>query len=809
MPNPKKKADQPLPTAEEAHLRQRLGEVEQQLAYVQQQEQELRQRCALQAEQIARLTADYQQLEQELQTFKMLVDYAPDAISLAGMDGILTYTNRAFQAMYGYDQPAVGTAIASLVAPQDRERLPLIMREINEHGVWIGQITHRRVEGTTFPVQLTCFIIYNTSGTVAAYAAIGRDISEQVSQEQALRAANRRLEQSLSMTPLATIEWSPEGYIRRWNRSAERIFGWSAAEVLGQHILTTLVPDAVQTQVQDIIQHLLAGEALNSRNLNKTRSGRLITCQWYNTLLRDELGQVIGVLSQAEDITDQVRHEQELTTFYALVENAPDAIMVTDLNGIVTYINSAFGILYDYGAHSIGMRMPQFFPESEQEHLARVFEQVRSQGLWQGTLTHRRQDGSTFLGEVSALLITTRDNTPIALAAIVRDVTERKQAEDMLLMSRFSLDNAADGLEWLGSDGQILYVNHAMSAMLGYTRAELQTMNVRDIDPYLSSPETWQAMWARLKQAGTFTGETLQRRKNGDVFPVEVVTSFLEFNGVEYIFAFIRDITARKQIEFEQQKLISLIENSTDFIGMTTLEGQPIYLNAAGRRLVGLEDDEQFRRASMLDYVPLEGRDHLQNVIIPTVMEQGRWESEFFFQHFQTGELIPIYYTLFLIKDPQTQAPIGLATVTRDITAQKRAEAQRIALQQQIIEAQQAALRELSTPLIPLTDQVVVMPLIGNMDSMRTEQVLETLLNGVANLRATTAILDITGVPVIDAHVADALLRTTRAVKLLGTQVIITGIRPEVAQTLVELGIDLGSIITHRSLQSAIARVLR
>ncbi len=808
MPDNRKKADQPLPAVEDIDLRQRLGEMEQQLAYLQQQEQDLQQRCAAQAEQIARLTADYQQLEQELQTFKMLVDYAPDAISLAGMDGILIYTNRAFQVMYGYDQTAVGTAIASLVAPQDSERLPPIMHELNEHGVWMGQITHQRVEGTTFPVQLTCFIIYNSSGTIAAYAAIGRDISEQVSQEQALRAANRRLEQSLSMTPLATIEWSPDGYIQRWNRSAEQMFGWSAAEVLGQHILTTLVPDAAQAQMQDIIQQLLAGNLMNSRHLNKTRSGRQIVCQWYNTLLRDELGQVIGVLSQAEDITDQARHEQELTTFYALVENAPDAIVVTDLEGVVTYINPAFGILYDYGAHSVGMRITQFFPEREQGYLAQVLDQVRSEGVWQGTLTNRRQDGSTFLGEESVLLITTNDNTPIALAAIVRDITERKQAEDMLLMSRFSLDNAADGLEWLGSDGQILYVNHQMSAMLGYTRAELQTMNVCDLDPYLATPEIWQTVWARLKQSGTFTGETLQRRKNGEVFPVEVVTSFLEFNGVEYIFAFLRDISARKQIESEQQKLISLIENSTDFIGMTTLEGQPVYLNAAGRQLVGLERVEQFLRTSILDYVPPMGRDQLQNVIIPTVMEQGRWEGEFFFQHFQTGELIPTYFTLFVIKDQQTRVPIGLATVTRDITAQKQAETERIALQEQVIQAQQATLRELSTPLIPLTDQVVVMPLIGNMDSARVQQVLETLLHGVANLQATTAILDITGVPMIDTLVANALLRTAQAVKLLGTQVIITGIRPEVAQTLVGLGIDLSSIITHSSLQSAIARVL-
>jgi anti-anti-sigma regulatory factor len=82
---------------------------------------------------------------------------------------------------------------------------------------------------------------------------------------------------------------------------------------------------------------------------------------------------------------------------------------------------------------------------------------------------------------------------------------------------------------------------------------------------------------------------------------------------------------------------------------------------------------------------------------------------------------------------------------------------------------------------------------------------METLLEGVAAQRATTAILDITGLQVVDTQVADALVRAARAVRLLGAQVIITGIRPEVAQTLVGMGADLSSIVTHGSLQSGIA----
>jgi rsbT co-antagonist protein RsbR len=148
-----------------------------------------------------------------------------------------------------------------------------------------------------------------------------------------------------------------------------------------------------------------------------------------------------------------------------------------------------------------------------------------------------------------------------------------------------------------------------------------------------------------------------------------------------------------------------------------------------------------------------------------------------------------------------------LCITAEDITERKRAEeARRQAIaQEETIRAQQAMLAELSTPLIPLNEQVMVMPLIGAVDSARAQQVLETLLQGIAGSGAQVAILDITGVAVVDTQVANALIRAAQAVKLLGAQVVLTGIRPEVAQTLVGLGADLSGIVTRSNLQSGIA----
>lgn len=150
-------------------------------------------------------------------------------------------------------------------------------------------------------------------------------------------------------------------------------------------------------------------------------------------------------------------------------------------------------------------------------------------------------------------------------------------------------------------------------------------------------------------------------------------------------------------------------------------------------------------------------------------------------------------------------APYAICGVSTDITALKRAERERQMLQNEVILAQQAVLREMSTPLIPLADGIVLMPLIGSLDSSRALQVMETLLEGIARYVASIAILDITGLPAMDAQVANALLQATKAVKLLGSEVILTGISPSVAQTLISIGADLSAIRTPGTLQSGIA----
>jgi rsbT co-antagonist protein RsbR len=127
---------------------------------------------------------------------------------------------------------------------------------------------------------------------------------------------------------------------------------------------------------------------------------------------------------------------------------------------------------------------------------------------------------------------------------------------------------------------------------------------------------------------------------------------------------------------------------------------------------------------------------------------------------------------------------------------------------QALIERQRLQLLEVATPVIKLWEGIVAVPLIGTLDSARSQVVMETLLEAIVDQHARFAILDITGVPTVDSLVAQHLMKTVAAARLMGAECVVSGIRPAIAQTMVHLGLDLGNVITRASLADALAYTL-
>lgn len=163
----------------------------------------------------------------------------------------------------------------------------------------------------------------------------------------------------------------------------------------------------------------------------------------------------------------------------------------------------------------------------------------------------------------------------------------------------------------------------------------------------------------------------------------------------------------------------------------------------------------------------------------------------------QLATILPIYHEFELVAVRREQEALRVAV--SEALNNQREQSSRLA----------SLLQEVSTPVMPIYDGVLVLPLIGAIDTMRSTQITERLLNDIGQFRAHSVIIDITGVPVVDTSVAQHLLQTAQAAQLLGAAVILVGISPEIAQTMVQLGINIGNLTTLSNLQAGIAHALK
>ena len=168
-----------------------------------------------------------------------------------------------------------------------------------------------------------------------------------------------------------------------------------------------------------------------------------------------------------------------------------------------------------------------------------------------------------------------------------------------------------------------------------------------------------------------------------------------------------------------------------------------------------------------------------------------------------------VHVSRYFARVVETLVAADAAELARKRADMERAYANATAEQREQEELLRSTIRELSTPIMPVYEGILVLPLVGSVDSRRATEITERLLEAIATYQAEIVILDITGVPVIDTSTANHLLMTTRAAALLGSQVVLVGMGAEIAQTIVHIGIELRGLVTLANLQAGIAYALQ
>jgi diguanylate cyclase (GGDEF)-like protein/PAS domain S-box-containing protein len=264
-----------------------------------------------------------------------------------------------------------------------------------------------------------------------------------------------------------------------------------------------------------------------------------------------ELGEANKQLSN--DVEKLRQAEARLELQAAALEAAANAIVITDSHGSIVWVNNAFTAISGFSKEEVLGKNPRLLKSGKQpqSYYADLWSTVSSGKVWHGELTNRRKDGTTYIEEMTI--------TPIAqnvgqanwthFIAVKQDITERKRAERELRLTQFSMEHASDNIFWSNSQGHFVYVNKAACDSLGYSREEILSLSVSDLNPRFRKGDDWSTFWEELKRRGSITFEGENTSKQGRAFPVEVTANYLEFDGQEYSFAFVRDITDRKVAE--------------------------------------------------------------------------------------------------------------------------------------------------------------------------------------------------------------------------------------------------------------------
>lgn len=265
----------------------------------------------------------------------------------------------------------------------------------------------------------------------------------------------------------------------------------------------------------------------------------------------------------------------------------------------------------------------------------------------------------------------------------------------------------------------------------------------------------------------------------------------------------IRELEAEvERLRDELSSFRSLVDHLPESVFFKDREGRCTYANLAFLATVNQPLKETLGKTAY-DYYPRELAEKY-DADDRAVMDAGE-RVDLVEEHVvpATGDKLYVRVTKAPVRDARG-AVVGTMGVFSDVTAQRRVE--KLA---QEVERQAAALSELGTPLMPIGDGVVVMPLVGAIDRGRAERVLTTLLSGVTEQQAFVAILDVTGVTALDDEVASALMAVARAVGLLGAEVVLSGMKPAMAAAVVTMGLDLSGIVTRATLKDAVSYALK
>jgi PAS domain S-box-containing protein len=518
------------------------------------------------------------QAQEALRLNSFAAERSSDAVYWLNPDSRIIDVNEAACRMLGYTrEEMIGMPLGNINPGIDPSKSSEIWKLLKE-GLPPIETEHRAKDGRLVPVEVIAnYIEFEGKEYSCSFA---RDITERKQAEKALRLNNFALERTSD-----AVYWVSVAEIVDVNESACRMLGYSREEFQGMP-LTNIDPLLPESEIVKLWERIKKEGTLTFETQHKARDGRIIPVEIMVNYIEFE-GKGLNCCF-VRDITERKQAEKALRLNNFALERTSDAVYWVSVTEIVDVNESACRMLGYSREEFKGMPLTAIDPLLSKSEILKLWERIKEEGTFIFETQHKAKDGQIIPVEIMVNYIEFEGEG--LKCCFVRDITERKQAEEALRLSNFILERTSDAVYWI-NEATIIDANESACQMLGYSREEFKGMPLTNIDPTATRADLIE-VWKTLQKAGAWSIETQNKTKDGRIVPVEISSNYIEFEGKKLSCCFARDITDRKQAEEALRLSTFALESTADAVYWMAPDGCFVDVNEAACSTLGYTREE-------------------------------------------------------------------------------------------------------------------------------------------------------------------------------------------------------------------------
>ena len=634
------------------------------------------------------------------QRFRDVTEAAGEYIWEITPAGVYTFVTEQTKAVKGYGpDEVIGHTPFEFMHPKDRPRVSAVV-ETAAKNKSIFQLEHRDILPTGEVVweSVSGIPILDDSGGIAGFRGTGLSITERKLAEAAVAESEAKFRRLVEDASDFIYTVDADYRFTYLSPQFTQIWGYPVEEFINQPFAPLVHPDDLASVIDPISALFTTGERQTiSEFRTRHQDGTWLWITSANAPIKNNQGQVIGFQGVARDITDRKLAESKIAAseakFRQLVEDANDLIYAINTDGAFTYISPQFNN-WGYTAEDfLGQPFASLVHPDDLPNIVASTQQLFATGQRQTGLEFRVRHGD------GSWMWVTCNNSPIkdtegqvtGFQGIARDVSESKLAEAAIAESeakfRRLVENSNDLIYVVDADYCFTYLSPQFTEMWGYMVDEFMHQSFAPLihpDEIPTAIDSIQTMFTTGERQTDIELRTL--RKDGTCFWI-ICTNMPIKNSQGQVIGWhgtARDISERKTFEEAQSRLTAILDATSDFVGMSNMHGEQLYMNSAGRRMLEIPANLDIMGRHLDTHLPDWAKVVVLEEGIPTAIRDGVWQGEAaLLTH--TGREFPVSQVIIAHKGTDGQ-PQYISTIVRDITAQKQAE---IALKKKAQELEQ------------------------------------------------------------------------------------------------------------------------